>query len=54
VVDKRSLRLIGFFYGGLTAAVTFVACFVVVGHVSGQMTLDNAKVAVVQTSAFAR
>ncbi|NWG25078.1 MAG: hypothetical protein HXY30_11815 [Pseudorhodoplanes sp.] len=54
MADKRSLRLIGYFYGGLTAAVTLVACFVVAGHVTGQMTLDNARVASVQASAFAR
>lgn len=40
MADKRGLRLIGYVYGGLTAAVTLIACVVVANHVSAQSALD--------------
>ena len=42
MADKRGLRLIGFVYGGLTAAVTLIACVVVANHVSARSALDLA------------
>lgn len=41
MADKRGLRLIGFVYGGLTAAVTLIACVVVANHVSAQAPLER-------------
>ncbi|MGE3146824.1 MAG: hypothetical protein AB7K35_14695 [Pseudorhodoplanes sp.] len=41
MADKRGLRLIGFVYGGLTAAVTLTACAVVANHVSAQASLER-------------
>lgn len=40
MADKRGLRLIGYVYGGLTAAVTLIACVVVANHVSAQSSFE--------------
>jgi hypothetical protein len=51
VADKRGLRLIGYVYGGLTAAVTLIACVVVANHVSAQSAIDGSAAIVAQVQA---
>ena len=40
MADRRSLGLVGFVFGGVTAAVMLVAIMVVKHHVDGRLTLD--------------
>jgi hypothetical protein len=40
VVDRAGLGLLGFIFGGVTAAVMLVACTVVIGHIEGRLVLD--------------
>jgi hypothetical protein len=42
--DRAGLGLLGFIFGGVTAAVMLVACTIVVGHVEGRWTLDPSPV----------
>jgi hypothetical protein len=42
--DRAGLGLLGFIFGGVTAAVMLVACTIVVGHVEGRWTLDQSPV----------
>lgn len=39
--DRAGLELLGFIFGGVTAAVMLVACTVVLGHVDGRLALDT-------------
>jgi hypothetical protein len=39
--DRAGLELLGFIFGGVTAAVMLVACTVVLGHVEGRFELDS-------------
>jgi hypothetical protein len=39
-VDRAGLGLLGFIFGGVTAAVMLVACTVVLGHIEGRLALD--------------
>jgi hypothetical protein len=41
MADKNGLGLLGFFFGGVTVAVTIVAFVVVRDHVEGRMALDE-------------
>jgi hypothetical protein len=41
MADRNGLGLLGFFFGGVTAAVTIVAFLVVRDHVEGRMALDE-------------
>jgi phage-related holin len=40
MADRRSLTMIGYLYGGITAAVMLIACLVVTDHVSGRLQFD--------------
>jgi hypothetical protein len=40
MADRRSLGLVGFVFGGVTAAVMLIAVMVVKHHVDGRLTLD--------------
>lgn len=42
MADRRSLTMIGYLYGGITAAVMLIACLVVTDHVSGRLHIDDA------------
>jgi hypothetical protein len=42
MADRRSLTVIGWLYGGITAAVMLIACLVVTDHVSGRLHFDSA------------
>jgi hypothetical protein len=50
MADRKSLGIIGFILGGITAAVIGVGVFVVQGHLNGRMTLDNGPRPVVSAS----
>jgi hypothetical protein len=40
MADRRSLGMLGFLLGGVTAAVMLIAAMVVKHHVDGRVTLD--------------
>jgi hypothetical protein len=42
MADRKSLGIIGFILGGITAAVIGIGVIVVQGHVNGRLTLDHA------------
>jgi hypothetical protein len=50
MADRRSLGLLGFLLGGITAAVMLTAALVVKHHLDGRLTLD-ARLPVVATVA---
>lgn len=41
VADRRSLGILGFVFGGVTAAVMLIAVIVVKQHVDGRVSLDR-------------
>lgn len=53
VADRRSLGILGFVFGGVTAAVMLIAVIVVKQHVDGRVTLDDARFPVMAASAQA-
>jgi hypothetical protein len=50
MADRRSLGIVGFVFGGVTAAVMLVAVMVVKHHVDG-MTVDEVRLPVIAASA---
>ena len=42
MADRQGLRLVGFAFGAITAAIILVAGAVVDAHVDGRLTLDGA------------
>jgi len=42
--DRAGLGILGFIFGGITAAVMLIACTVVVGHLEGRLQLETAAV----------
>lgn len=51
MADQRSLGILGFLFGGVTAAVMLIAVMVVKHHVDGRVTLDQARLPVMAASA---
>ena len=51
MADRRSLGILGFVFGGVTAAVMLIAVIVVKQHVDGRVTLDEARQSVMAASA---
>lgn len=49
MADRRSLGIVGFVFGGVTAAVMLVAVMVVKHHMDG-MTLEDVRLPVVATA----
>jgi hypothetical protein len=43
MADRRSLGILGFVFGGVTAAVMLIAVMVVKTHIDGRLTLDPAR-----------
>ena len=41
MADRKSLNIIGFMLGGVTATVMTVGLFVVSSHLDGRLTLDD-------------
>jgi hypothetical protein len=39
--DRAGLGVLGFIFGGVTAAVMLVACTVVLGHIEGRYAIDT-------------
>jgi hypothetical protein len=50
MADRKSLGIIGFILGGVTAAVIGVGVFVVQAHLAGQLALDTSSRPVVSAS----
>ncbi len=50
MADRRSLGMLGFFFGGVTAAVMLIAVMVVKHHVDGRLTMDRAAPVFVATA----
>ena len=50
MADRRTLGLLGFFFGGITAAVIFTAAFVVKQHVDGRLSLEGPKLPVIASA----
>ena len=53
MADRRSLGILGFVFGGVTAAVMLIAVIVVKQHVDGRVTLDQPRLPVMAASAQA-
>ena len=51
MADRRSLGILGFFFGGVTAAVMLIGVLVVKNHVDGRVTLDGARLPVIAAAA---
>ena len=51
MADRRSLEILGFVFGGVTAAVMLVAVMVVKSHIEGRVTFDPARMPVAVASA---
>ena len=47
MADRGSLGILGFVFGGVTAAVMLVAVMVVKNHIDGRLTLDPGRTPVV-------
>ena len=45
--DRAGLEMLGFIFGGVTAAVMLVACTLVLGHVEGRFAFDVPPVKIV-------
>jgi hypothetical protein len=46
MADRRSLGILGFVFGGVTATVMLIAVMVVKNHIDGRLTLDRTPVVV--------
>ena len=51
MADRRSLGILGFVFGGVTAAVMLIAVMVVKNHIDGRLTLDPVRATVVLAAA---
>lgn len=51
MADRRSLGILGFVFGGVTAAVLLIAVMVVKSHVDARMTIESAQLPVMAASA---
>ena len=51
MADRRSLGIVGFVFGSVTAAVMLIAVMVVKQHVDGRHTLDGAAMPVIAAAA---
>ena len=50
MADRRSLGILGFVLGGVTAAVMLIAVMVVKQHVDGRVTLDQTRLPLMAAS----
>jgi hypothetical protein len=50
MADSRSLGILGFVFGGVTAAVMLIAVMVVKNHMDGRLTLESAQLPVMAAS----
>ena len=45
MADKSSLGILGFIFGGITVTVAVIAGFLVISHLEGKLSLDEANAA---------
>ena len=50
MADRKSLGMLGFMFGGVTAAVMLIAVMVVKNHIDARLTLDAAKAPVMASA----
>jgi phage-related holin len=50
MADRKSLGMLGFMFGGVTAAVMLIAVMVVKNHIDGRLTPDAVKVPVMASA----
>jgi hypothetical protein len=50
MADSRSLGILGFVFGGVTAAVMLIAVMVVKNHMDGRITLESTQLPVMAAS----
>ena len=50
MADRRTLGLLGFFFGGITLAVMLTAAFMVKQHVDGRLSLEAPRAVVAATA----
>ena len=50
MADRKSLGILGFMFGGVTATVMLIAVMVVKNHIDGRLTLDAAKAPVMASA----
>jgi len=53
MADRRSLGILGFVLGGVTAAVMLIAVFVVKQHIGGRAALDDTRLPALAATAQA-
>jgi hypothetical protein len=53
MADRRSLEILGFVFGGVTAAVMLIAVMVVKNHIDGRLTFDAGRTPVMVATAQA-
>ena len=53
MADRRSLGILGFVFGGVTAAVMLIAVFVVKQHIGGRAALDDTRLPALAATAQA-
>jgi hypothetical protein len=51
MADRRSLGIVGFVFGSVTAAVMLIAVMVVKHHVDGRLTVDGARLPMMAAAA---
>jgi hypothetical protein len=51
MADRRSLGIVGFVFGSVTAAVMLIAILTVKHHIDGRLTLDGARMPVIAAAA---
>ena len=51
MADRRSLGILGFVFGGVTAAVMLIAVMVVKHHVDGRASVEETRLPVMATAA---
>jgi hypothetical protein len=51
MADRRSLEILGFVFGGVTAAVMLIAVMVVKNHIDARLSLDVGRAPVVLAAA---
>jgi hypothetical protein len=51
MADRRSLGIVGFVFGSVTAAVMLIAILTVKHHVGGRLSVDGARMPVIAAAA---
>jgi hypothetical protein len=51
MADRKGLGILGFMFGGVTAAVMLIAVVVVKNHIDGRLTVDAVKAPLMASAA---